>query len=117
MGSVHEAQAHQGALRAENIRPDLIQGLPAQVVIPVAGGTGKAGFADPMLPEGRHNAPGALLRNGVDLPEAGLDARLGLPGQLIQIYRSHYNVSRYAFARRSIFSKSSVFPTQEGEWM
>ena len=74
VGAVHEAQAHQGALRAENLGPDLFQGLPAQVVIAVAGGTGEAGLADPVIPEGCHDPPGAVLRNGVDLPEAGADA-------------------------------------------
>ena len=70
MGAVDKADAHQRRLGAEDLGVDLIQGLPAQIVIAVAGGAGKAGVRDPGVLEGLHHPEGILLRHSVDLSKA-----------------------------------------------
>ena len=117
MGPVLEPQAHQGALRPEDLCEDLLQGLPAQIIVAVARGPGKASLADPVLPEGLQHLFRIFFRDPVDLPEAGKDALLGFPGQILQFVSHHHSVSRNARTRREIFSKSFRFPTQEGEWI
>ena len=83
VGTVHKADAHKGGLRPEDLGIDLIQGLPAQVVIAIAGGAGKAGLGHLVVLKGLHDPAGVLLGQSVDLGKAGGDARLGPLGHLI----------------------------------
>ena len=81
MGAVDELDAHQGVLGVEDLRVDLFQFVPAQVVISVAGGSGKVALGDPVGLKGVQH----LLRVGLGhlihpvelLPQVGL----GLSGQ------------------------------------
>ena len=81
MGAVDELQAHQGVLSAEDVGVDLIQGVPAQIVVAVAGGAGEVGLRHPVFLEGRQHLAGVLLRNGVDAAELPGQLRLGLGSQ------------------------------------
>ena len=83
MGTVHKADAHKSGLRPEYLGIDFIQGLPAQVVIAVAGGAGKAGLGHLVVLKGLHDPPGVLLGQSVDLGKAGADTCLGPLGHLI----------------------------------
>ena len=66
MGAVHKPDAHQGVLGAEDIGIDLLQLVPAQVVVAVAGGAGKIALGHMVLLEGGQDLLGVDLRNGVD---------------------------------------------------
>ena len=66
VGAVDELDAHQGGLRAEELGIDLVQLVPAQVVIAVAGGAGKISLRHPVILEGLQHPDGIFLRNGVD---------------------------------------------------
>ena len=81
MGAVDELHPHQGVLRAENIGVNLIQGVPAQVVIAVAGGAGEVGLRHPVLLEGGEHLLRILLRHRVNAGELLRQVRLGLGGQ------------------------------------
>ena len=81
MGAVDELHPHQGVLGAENVGVDLIQGVPAQIVVAVAGGAGEVGLRHPVFLEGRQHLAGVLLRNGVDAAELLGQLRLGLGSQ------------------------------------
>ena len=66
MGAIDKADSHQRILRAEEVGVDEIQLIPAQIVIAVAGGTGKVTLRHPVLPEGGQHPVGVVLRDGVD---------------------------------------------------
>ena len=76
MGAVDELDAHQSGLGAEDLGIDLVQLVPAQVVVAVAGGAGKVGVGHPVVLEGLQHPLGVLLGDGVDavklLPQLGL---------------------------------------------
>ena len=81
MGAVDEADADQGVLGAEDLGVDLLQLVPAQVVIAVAGGTGEVCLRHPVLLEGRQDLLGILLGDGVNALELRAQIGLGLPAQ------------------------------------
>ena len=66
VGTVDELNAHQGGLGAEDLGVDLVQLVPAQVVVAVAGGTGEVGVGHPVGLEGVQHPGGVLLGDGVD---------------------------------------------------
>ena len=66
VGTVDELDAYQGGLGAEDLGVDLVQLVPAQVVVAVAGGTGEVGVCYPMGLEGVQHPGGVLLGDGVD---------------------------------------------------
>jgi hypothetical protein len=78
VGAVHEGEADHGVLGAEDVGVDLTQGLPAQVVIAIAGGALKMGLGDLVLLKGRQDLLGVLLRNGVDALKLLGERSLGL---------------------------------------
>ena len=65
MGSVDKADAHQGVFRAEELGVDQIQLIPAQVIIPIAGGAGKIPLRHPVIPEGGQHPLGVVPGDGV----------------------------------------------------
>ena len=81
MGAVDELHPHQGVLGAKDVGVDPVQGVPAQVVVAVAGGAGKVGLRHPVLLEGGEHLAGVLLRDGVDAGELLRQLPLGLGGQ------------------------------------
>ena len=52
VGAAGDLGPDQGGLRMEYVRIDLFQGIPAQVVVAVAGGGCEAGSGNPILPHG-----------------------------------------------------------------
>ena len=66
MSSVDKLQADQRRLRSKEIGVNLIQLVPPQIVVAVAGGSGKIGLRHPMLLECRQNTSGIFLGNGVN---------------------------------------------------
>ena len=82
MGAVDELHPHQGIFGAEQLREDLIQLVPAEIVIAVAGGPGKIGLRHPVLLKSGQDLAGVLLRDGINavelVPQPGL--RLGCQG-------------------------------------
>ena len=69
VGAVDELDAHQGGLGAEDLGVDLVQLVPAQVVVAVAGGAGEVGVGHPVGLEGVQHPGGVLLGDGVDAGE------------------------------------------------
>ena len=66
VGAVDELDAYQGRLSAEEVGVDLVQLVPAQVVVAVAGGAGEVSVGHPVLLKGGQHPGGILLGNGVD---------------------------------------------------
>ena len=81
VGTVDELDAHQGGLGAEDLGVDLVQLVPAQVVITIAGGAGKVPLRHPVGLEGVQHPGGVLLRHGVDAGKLILQFLLGLAAQ------------------------------------
>ena len=82
VSAVDELDAHQGRLGAEQVGVDLVQLVPAQVVIPVPGCAGKVPLCHPVLLERGQHPGGVLLGNGVDACKL---LRQALPGLLPQV--------------------------------
>ena len=66
VGAVDKLDAHQSGLCAEEVGVDLIQLIPPQVVVAIAGGAGKISVSHPVLLEGGQHPCGVLLRDGID---------------------------------------------------
>ena len=66
VGAVDKLQADQRRLRSEEVGVNFIQLVPTQIVIAIAGGSGKVGLRHPVLLERRQNPGGILLGDGVD---------------------------------------------------
>ena len=81
VGTVDKLNPDQGVLRAENIGVDLIQFIPAQVVISVAGGAGKISLGHPVLLKRGEHLAGVLLRDCVNAVKLGPQIGLSLGGQ------------------------------------
>ena len=56
-------QVYEGV---EEVGVDQVQGIPAQIVVAVAGGAGEVGLGHPVLLEGGQHLLGVLLGDGVD---------------------------------------------------
>ena len=66
VGAVDELDAYQSRLGAENLGVDLVQLVPAQVVVAVAGSAGEVGVGHSVGLEGVQHPGGVLLGDGVD---------------------------------------------------
>ena len=66
VGAVDELQPNQSGLRPEQLGVDLVQLVPAQVVIAIAGGAGEIALRHPVLLKGGQHPGGILLGDGVD---------------------------------------------------
>ena len=66
MGSVDELNPDQGVFGAEDIGVDLIQLVPALVVIAVTGGAGKVTLSHPVLLKRGKHLTGILLCDSVN---------------------------------------------------
>ena len=82
MGAVHKLAADQARFRAEDLGENFIQGIPAQVIVAVAGGTHQVGGADPVLLKGQKHFLGIVLGHPVDLCKRFPTALLRLGGKL-----------------------------------
>ena len=80
VGAVDKPEAHQGVLGAEDLGVDLLQLVPAQVVVAVAGGPGKIALGHMVLLERGQDLLGVALRDGVDPVKLFSQFRLG-PGR------------------------------------
>ena len=67
MGPGDQLGAHQGVLAVKGSGVYLFQGIPAQIVIAVAGGACKMDIADPGLLHGFNDLQLIILRHPVDL--------------------------------------------------
>ena len=81
MGAVDELQPHQGVLGVKEVGIDLVQLVPADIVVAVAGGPGKVALRDPMPLKGGEYLLGIRLRNGVDAVKVIPHLCLRLAGQ------------------------------------
>ena len=85
VGAVDKLDSHQGGFGAEDLGVDFVQLVPAQVVVAVAGGTGKVGIGHPAVLERLQHPLGVLLGDSVNagklLPQLGL----GLLAQLTHL--------------------------------
>ena len=66
MGAAGDLGPYQGGFRVEHIGIDLFQGIPAQVIVAVAGGGGKTGGGDPVFLHGRQNLGLIVLGHGIN---------------------------------------------------
>ena len=78
MGAAGDLGPHQGGLGPEDGGVDLLQPLPAHVVVAVAGGGGKAGRVHAVFPHGKDDLALVQLGHLVDLLKARLQRRQGL---------------------------------------
>ena len=81
VGPVDKLEAHQGVLRAEQVRVDLIQLVPAQVIVPVTRSPGKIALRHPVLLERRQHPLAVGLGNGVDPGKLSAQLPVRLTGQ------------------------------------
>ena len=81
MGAIDKLNPHQRVLGAEQIGVNLVQLIPAQIVIAVSGGTGKIVFRHPVLLERRQHPLGIGLGNGVNTGKLLSKPLLRLSGQ------------------------------------
>ena len=66
VGAVDKLDAHQGGFGAEELGIDLVQFVPAQVVVAVAGGAGEVPLGHPVVLEGLQHPLGVVLGDGVN---------------------------------------------------
>ena len=66
MGAVDKLNSHQCGLGAKEVGIDLIQLIPAQVIVTIAGGTGKIAIGYPVFLKGGQHTLGVFLGDGVD---------------------------------------------------
>ena len=69
MSAVNEADAHKCRFRAENLRIDLVEHFPADIVVAIAGRSGKAGVGYLVILKRLHDLERVLLRNSVNALE------------------------------------------------
>ena len=81
VGAVDKLNPHQSGLGAKQAGIDLVQFIPAQIVVAVAGGAGKISVGNPMLLKGRQHPCGILPCNGVDTGKFPGQLFLGLDAQ------------------------------------
>ena len=78
VGAAGDLRPDQGSLGVEYVGVDLFQGVPAQVIVAVAGGSGKAGGADPILPHGIEHLGLVVFGDGINGGEPVLQTLNGL---------------------------------------
>ena len=66
MRTINKADADKCRLRAEYLRIDLIEHFPADIIVAVAGRSGKAGVGNFVILERLHDLERVLLRNAVN---------------------------------------------------
>ena len=81
MGAVDKADTDQGVLRAKNVGVNLLQLVPAQIVVTITGGAGKVGFCYTVLLKRRQDLLRIFLRNGIDTGKLLSQVSLSLPAQ------------------------------------
>ena len=69
MGAIDELDANQSGLGAEEVGVDLVQLVPAQVVVAVAGGSGEVVLRHTVVLEGAQDPLGILGGDSVDMGE------------------------------------------------
>ena len=86
MGAVDELEPHQSGLCSEQLGIDLVQLVPAQVVIAIAGGAGEIALRHPVLLKGGQHPGGVLLGNGIDAGKLLGQLGLGPAPQLFYFF-------------------------------
>ena len=81
MSAVDKLDPHQGGLGAEEIGIDLVQLVPAQVVVAVSGRPGKIVLRHAVFLERAQHPLGVLCRNGVNMSKPLGKLRHGLVAQ------------------------------------
>ena len=69
MGAVYKADADKRRLGAENLRIHLVEHFPAQIIIAIAGGSGKARVRHPVILKRSHYLLRVFCGDLVYLPE------------------------------------------------
>ena len=101
MGAAGDLGPDQGGLRVEHIGVDLFQSIPAQVIVTVAGGGGKAGGGYPVFLHGGQNLGLIVLRHRVNGGKALTQPLQGLftvgvdPGR-----NAHFHIHIYKFFQK-----------------
>ena len=65
MGTIDELDPHQSRLRTKEVGVDLIQFIPAQIVVTIAGSPGKISLCYSVILERRQDPGGILFRNSI----------------------------------------------------
>ena len=81
VGAVDKLDAHQGGLSTEEVGVNLVQLIPAQVVVAVAGSAGEITVGHPVLLKSGQHPGGVLLGDGVNAGKFLGQLALGLVAQ------------------------------------
>ena len=84
MSTIDETHPDQGILCSKDFCIDLIQLIPAQVIVAVSSRTGKIGFSHPVFLKSGEHLLCILLRNRIDTGKSSAQISLSLTAQ-----RSH----------------------------
>ena len=121
MGAVDELAAHQCGFCTEHLGVDLLQLIPAQVVVAIAGGTTKAGVAHPVVPERLQHFGGVLKGHLLDGGKPVPALLFCPPGQLQQFFgkckRAHIFLLAAQASRAAACSASWIQMVSAVEWM
>ena len=91
--AVHKRGAHERRFRAEHIGIDLFQRFASEIIVAIAGRSGKARLGHAVRAEGIQHALRILLRRALKSAENGLEPFLHLGGQCIKLFVIHGSIS------------------------
>ena len=87
MGAVDKPNAHQGVLGAKQVGVNLVQLIPAQIVIAIASGPGKIALRHAILAEGIQHPQSVGLCHGINAGKLFFQRLFSPAGQGTQLFR------------------------------
>ena len=85
VGTVHKADTDKRRLRAKYLGVYLVERLTAEIVVAVAGGTGKARLGDAVILKRLHHAARVYFGDAVYLRKSSCKALLRLCGHIVYL--------------------------------